>query len=325
MRTGYAAFVLGNYSESLKQYGYVYDQDHDNKVALYYSYLDNLYLNNITAARFYASKMDAETRTSEKLQSFKLSGLNLEFCYKSPDISERGDAQYGRMGLNVQLGYRLELQQAGAFFSQKIDEVQLRFVNNNHNINIQQKEYYGKLIFAATGRLSLLGGFHYLYTPFNNFVYNNYIGFAGVKFSTPYVHVQGLGQLGRLRDTSYGQLDVVLTTYPKGNTDLYTITRVGAGKNFALTQVAGIRIFKKTWLEGNITLGKYDKLLGNDALYVFDDIDTKKFKAGGSLYYLLGKKVMVVVNYNYEMKQRYSLPNVNYNQYSITGGLQCNF
>ena len=36
MRAGYAAFALGNYSESLKQYSNVYDKDKDNKIALYY-------------------------------------------------------------------------------------------------------------------------------------------------------------------------------------------------------------------------------------------------------------------------------------------------
>src|SRR4051812_20494058 len=46
MRTGYAAYILGNYSESLNQYEKVFSADPDNRIALYYCWLTNLLLNN---------------------------------------------------------------------------------------------------------------------------------------------------------------------------------------------------------------------------------------------------------------------------------------
>ncbi len=325
MRTGYAAFVLGNYGESLKQYEKVYRDDHENNVALYYVYWNNVYLNNSTAARFYAGKMTEDNRAKENIKSTKLSSLNLEYSFKSPDIPDRGNASYGRLGLHLQLGYRLEWQQAVGFYNQVISEPRLLSVTNNRNININQKEYYAKLIFAATGRLGIIGGFHYLNTPFNNFTYNNMIGFGGIRLATPFVHLQAIAQFGRIRDTSYTQADAVITTYPMGNTRMYTITRASVGDDFALTQVAGFQVVKKTWLEGNITVGQYKKLLANDALYVYDDIDTKKLRVGGSIYYLAGKKMTISANYNFEQKIRYGSTTFNFNQYSITGGLLWNF
>lgn len=325
MRTGYAAFVLGNYGESLKQYEFVYKKDPENKTALYYSYLNNVYLNNSSAARYYGSKMPEETQTAEKLKATKLSGANLEFSYKIPDQTVRGNAQYFKAGVQAELGYRLQWQNAFAMYNQTIDEPLLTAVNNNHNIKIAQKEYYTKLSFAATSHISIIGGFHYLYTPFNNFIYNNYIGFGGVKLTSPFVHIQGLVQLGRIRDSSYQQVDAVISFYPMGNTKLYTITRGGFSKETAFTQVVGYRILKKIWLEGNITIGKYNKLLGNDALYVYDDIDTKKLRAGASIYAIAGKNTTVIINYNFDQKSFYGRPNINFNQQSITGGLQWNF
>jgi hypothetical protein len=324
MRTGYAAFMLGKYSESLKQYLSVYDKDRQNYTALYYVYLDYVYLNNITSARFYADKMPEETKTDEKIVKNKISSLNMEFGYKAPDITERGNAQYGRLGLNVQLGYRLELQQSVGFYNQTISETKLTAVTNNTNIAITQKEYYAKLIFAANGSLAVIGGFHYLNTSFNNFKYNNIIVFGGVKYASPYIQLQGMVHFANIRDSAYTQGDAVLTTYPLGNTKLYTITRASYGNNFTLTQVAGVKILKNAWLEGNVTAGQYRILLDNDALYVFDDIDTKQFKAGGSIYILVTKKVILTANYNFEKKQRYGATNY-FHQQSITGGLQWNF
>jgi hypothetical protein len=325
MRTGYAAFVLGNYSESLKQYEKVYGDDNNNKVALYYAYLDNLYLNNITAARYYAGKLPEEKKGEEKLMKNKISSLNLEYSFKAPDITDRGSAGYGKLGLNIQLGYRLELQQAVGFYNQIISEPRLIAVANNRNIDIAQKEYYAKLIFAANGKLAVIGGFHYLNTPFNNFKYNNMIGFGGVRYTTPFVHLQALAQVAKIRDSSYSQLDASLTAYPLGNTKFYTISKASLGKDFALTQVAGVKVLKNMWLEGNLTVGQYKILFANDALYVYDDIDTKKFRLGGSLYFLAGKKLMLTANFNYDKKIRYGSTSFYFNQYSTTGGLIWNF
>jgi hypothetical protein len=223
------------------------------------------------------------------------------------------------------LGYRFRWENAAAIYDQTITETLLLRVANNRNIKIAQKEYYTKLNYSVTGRWVLIGGFHYLYTPFNNYTYNNYIGFAGVKYARPYIHIQGLVQLGRIRDTSYQQFDAVLSLYPLGNTKLYLISRVAFGKETAFTQVMGYRILKKCWLEGNITVGKYSKLLGNDALYVYDDIDIKKWRMGGSLYLQMGKNTVLNFHYIMEQKELYERPAINYNQYSITGGVKWDF
>lgn len=325
MRTAYAAFMLGNYSESLKHYKSVYDKDKENALALYYVYLNNLYLNNLSAARFYAGKLSTEVKASEKLKAVKVSSAGIEYSYKSPDIIERGNAQYGRASVATQLGYRLELHQSVSFYNQVINEPKLTFVTNNTNINIKQREYYGKLTFAATGNVSVIAGGHYLYIPFNNYIYNNVIGFAGIKYAGPYVQLEGMVHLASIRDTSYNQFDAVVSTNPLGNLNFYTITRGAYSKDFTLTQVVGVKILKNIWLEGNATFGKYNTLIDNDALYVFDDIDIKKSKVGGTLYVLAAKKVRISLNFISENKTKYGTTSNNFHQYSTTGGILWNF
>lgn len=325
MRTGYAAFILGNYSESLKQYAKVYEQDVENKAALYYCYWNNIYLNNRVAARYYAQKMPEDMLSSEKIQRNRLSGVNLEYSYKSTDAQSRGDAQYVKVGVIHELGYRFHWENAVALYGQTISEPLFSLVSNNSSIRINQKEYYTRLQYAASEKLSLIAGGHYLYTPFNNYIYNNYVGFTGIKLANPYVHIQALAQVGRIRDSIYQQLDAVISLYPLGHSGLYVITRGAMAKQSALTQIAGVKLLNKIWLEGNITIGNYSKLLGNDAQYIYDDIDVKKLRAGGSLYYLFGKTLTMQLHYIIDKKELYGRPNANYYQYSITGGLQWKF
>lgn len=325
MRTGYAAFMLGNYGQSLKQYKKALDADPVNAIALYYVYLDNLYLNNITSARYYARKLPEETKTGEKISPFKLSQIDAEFSYKIPTDPFRKNAQYARIGLNLQLGYKLELQQSGAIFNQQISEPALLGVVNNQHINVNQKEYYGKLIFAPTGNVSLIGGVHYFYTPYNNFIYNNTIVFGGIKYTTPFVHFKAMTSFGHITDSTYNQYDLTVSLFPLGNTKLYTITRAAYGDRFTLSQIAGCRVVKNIWLEGTVTIGKYNNLLENDALYVYNDIDQKQVKAGASIYALLSKKIMFTVNYIFDQKLKYHSINQYFYQHSITGGLTWKF
>ena len=72
MRTGYAALQLSNYSESLKQYGKILHEKPTNNIAIYYAYLNNVYLNNTTASRYYARKLAKEERRIEKIKWFKI-------------------------------------------------------------------------------------------------------------------------------------------------------------------------------------------------------------------------------------------------------------
>lgn len=325
MRTGYAAFMLGNFGQSLKQYKNVLDADPTNNAALYYVYLNNLYLNNITAARYYAGKLSEETKLSEKISAFRISGVETEFSYKIPTDTTRKNAQYFRLGLNIQLGYKLQFQQSGAIYNQQVNEPRLLNVVNNQRIKVNQKEYYGKLIFAASGTVSIIGGVHYFYTPYNNFVYNNTILFAGVKYATPFMHIQAMANFGKITDTTYNQYDLTLSLFPLGNSKFYSITRAAYGNQFTLSQIAGYRATKNIWLEGHVTLGKFGNLIENDALYVYNDIDEKQFKAGGSMYALVSKKLRLSLNYTFDRKLKYKTTNQYFYQHSINGGLTWTF
>jgi hypothetical protein len=325
MRTGYAAFMLGNYSESMRQYESVYLSDNDNEISIYYLYLNNLFLNNLQAARYYASLLSESVRKENNIIPFKISQLDVEFSQKKADATYRGDASYTRFGLTTLLGYKITLHQSVAFFNQMINEPTLTNVINNNAINSNQKDYYAKADLAVSGNLTLFGGFHYLNTHFNNFLYHNFVGFGGLNYSGKLIHLKGLLQVGTIRNVSFKQFDAVLTTYPLGNTKFYTVSRAAFANDLALTQVLGYSPVKKVWLEGYTTIGSYRTMLNNDAMYLYDDIDLKKSRYGASVFLSIGTKVMLRMNYTHDVKIRYGSSTILYNQQSITGGLQCNF
>ncbi len=323
MRTGYAAFMMGNYSQSLVQYKKVYDDDGANTAALYYVYLNNLYLNNPIAARYYAAKLPAETQVSEKIVKTKISSLQTEYSYKIPDDTARRAAQYARVGFNLDLGRRLQLQQSVAYYTLLVNTTLATNIVTYQKL--QQTEYYAKFVFAVTGQVSLIGAYHYISDQFPNTTFNSNIYFAGIKYSTPYFSVQADAGSGNFA-TDYVQYDGIFTIYPLGNLNLYSISKYSSGTQSNFSQVLGAKLSKALWIEGNTTLGKADYLFDNDALYVKNDPDVNQFRCGASVYALLSKKLLLTLNYTFEQRQKQlSLVNNYFYQHSINGGLTWKF
>ncbi len=323
MRTGYAAFMSGNFSESLTQYSKVFETDKDNKLALYYVYLSNLYLNNETMARYYAAQLPAEMKVSEKITNTKLSGMQTEYSLRMPDDTARRNAQYARVGINLNLGYRFQLQQSIAYYTLMSNTAGI--ANKPAYQRLQQPEYYGKLIYAANDKLALIGAYHYISDHFPDTTLKTNIFLGGIKYSMPYFSIQANAAFGNFA-VNYTQYDAVLTFYPLGNLNLYSISRISFGSQTNFTQVLGAKLFKGVWAEGNLTTGKASYLFDNDALYVKNDPDPNLFRCGGSIYTVLSKKLLLSINYTFEQKQKqFNIPVTNYFQNSINGGLTWKF
>lgn len=326
MRTGYAAYMLGNYSESLRQYKKVYDSDAENSTALYYVYLNHVYLNNRSAARYYVGLLPEEKRGDLEITDTKLSSFDAEYSSKFTGDTVRRPANYLRASVGAQLGYKLELTAGVASYGQKIFEPILRTAYGRPNITVNQKEFYVKAMFTPKGNLSLVGSYHLLNTRFNNVGTLNHIGSAGVNIVFPSTHI-GLGvSIGQLASKRFKQFDGTFTWYPFGNTKFYTISRAAyADSSMVFTQIAGLGLGKKVWLEGSVTLGQYYSLVEKNGLYVYNDIDKKLFKAGGGVYALLSPKLMLNVNYAFEQKQRYIFTNYQFYQHTINTALSWKF
>ncbi|QJD96305.1 hypothetical protein HH214_10730 [Mucilaginibacter robiniae] len=340
LRMGYAQLSTGNYSGALLQYNEVLRKDAYNLIARYYSYLCNLYLNRNSLAYYHASKLDTVTLNQENLSSWGLIQTGLETGLKFPDNSLRGTASYTRASLSNQLGWRVQLDQSLVYFHQSIhyrrqNNVPFNNQQTNEELNalrsnsVRQTEYYGKLSYTPVNRLTLIGAFHYLHTGYEERSYHNSLEVAGVKYTGTYYDLQADANFSRLNDTSVRQYNVQVTLYPKGNLNLYTITRGtvlqqdGSTKP-VFSQVIGFKAVKNTWLEGSATFGRLNNYAEADGLYLYNALDITTFKASGTAYYQVNKHLLFYLNYMYERKKDY-YRDAKYNQHSITGGFTWKF
>jgi hypothetical protein len=329
MRMGYAAFMLNNFSKALTQYDAVLAKDSYNETAHYYSFLCRKYLNQPELADAHISYLSKEIKEKEKLTSFAATQIGTEVSYKRTAQNSRGDGLYARVDLHTRLHPNINMYQAAAIFNQTIKEPKLTAVTNNNNIAINQKEYYNKTVVNIGKKWQAIGAYHYLYTPFNNYVYNNHIGLLGIKYNSHYFALQADAIVGKMTDTSLQQYNATLSLYPFGNLNLYSFsTGSYSSRNgktaFNFKQVLGAKINKFLWLEGNATLGTFSNFMENDALYVYNAVDKNLFKAGATAYIAITPKVALQMGYTFEQREIYKSTNTFY-QHSITGGISCKF
>jgi len=330
LRVGYAQFMSGNYHAALAQYNQVLKSDSYNAIARYYSYLCNKYLDNNSAASYNASFIDPAVMDRENVRSFGLLTAGLESGVKMPSNNQRGIGSYTRASLGNRLGWRLQLDQSIAFYSQSITSTTTA-TGTTPNINPTtstfsdtQFEYYAKLGYAINSRLTLLGAYHYLNTSFGNLSFQNHVALAGLKYSAPYFTLQGDANYSNITDLRITQFNVQLSTYPLGNLNVYTISRLsvqsGDVKKNIFTQLVGVKLAKPLWLEASGSFGAMNNYLEADALYVYNAIDVTQWKAGTTAFFAPGQHAVFSLNYTFEQKQDYYLNN-NYKQNSITGGV----
>jgi hypothetical protein len=328
LRLGYAAFQLNNYSEAIKHYEKVIQNDSYNSVARYYLYVCNGLLNNNEIGDQNIPFIAAEAITEEKKQASKITEVGIESSYKATDLIRRGNSLYGRFALNARFGYQLHVQQSIALYNSKISEPLYTAVNNNANIQINQIEYYNKTSLTLNKRWLIIGAYHYLHTPFNNLTYENNIGMLGLQYNRPQFSIQTNAIYGKLIDSSFQQYTAQLKWYPLGNLNFYSYTtgslRKSTDQVYNVKQVIGFKASDHFWAEGYITLGKFKNITENDILYVYNAIDRTLTKKGVSIYSDVIPGCILQIGYAYEQLELYK-KTTTFNQHSIIGGIKWKF
>lgn len=327
LRLGYAAFMLNNYSEAIRHYEAVLKEDSYNSTAHYYIYWSRINLNQPELAMAEIKFLAPDVLPVGKYKPVAVSGAEAELSFKNADSASRGKPLYARLSLGNRFSHSFHMQQSLATYQQTLNEPLFTAVANSNKIKINQIEYYNRIMTNLNRRLQFKAAYHYLYTPFNNFTYHNHLLMAGVKYHGSYFDVQADAMFGRLTDTSARQYNFQLGFYPFGNLNLYSfstaVIRQRNGSAFNFRQVLGAKLFQNAWIEGNITLGRFQNLAENDALYIYNSVDPNKSKAGVTGYYMFGNTI-AQLGYTYEQRELFGTTNT-YNQHSITGGLSWKF
>lgn len=324
LRIAYAAFMLGNFSEAIKQYDAVLKSDGENATAHYYIWICRKYLNQRELAGTQVKYLNEETITAAKLNKVSLSEAGIETSYKYTDATVRGNSVYTRLDIGLNLGWNINMVQSGGIYNQTISETQFQAVKDSNKIAINQREYYNRTTISLNNKWQVKLAYHYLKTPFNNFSYNNHVAMLAIKYSGYYFDLQGDATYSKLTDSTHQQYGVRIGIYPMGNLNFYSFTtgtlRSYKGNQFNIKQVIGCKLMKNIWAEVNGTFGRFSNLVENDGLYVYNAIDINKIKSGGTLYFTLSPHLLAQLGYTFEQREFYN-KTISFNQHSITGGL----
>ena len=323
-RVGYAYFVKKQYYKSMRHYEKALDyDDDDDEISRLYLYYNGLYTGRTAFARFQASQLSEITLTEVSEKQYRLiDAVDLEYSYKMPDHPATHQGHYKRLGLNSQLGFKLNIYQSFSTFNQNTDTTQTR-----------QNEYFVLLGWNPVAKTNISIGYHYVGSKvvygadtFNypgNIFYGKItrqlnrfdLAVSGASFKNDWLDSKQLGV--HLGVNFAGSNNINLTS------SYYRIIETGLDYSYGrnvFKQTAGIMLFNKLWTEAYVNLGNLNQFIDNNGLYFYNSLDPTTFRTGISGFWYVCKPLTIYLNYNYDTKKIFT-DNLFYNQHSITGGL----
>lgn len=326
LKMGFAQFMVGNYAAATINYNKVLLSDANNQTARYYLYLCYKYLNNEALAGEQLARLDSNSLNLLHVKRSGLISAGLESSYKIANTIFRGNASYTQVDLTGRIAGKLQVYDAVSYFGQYIYDYRDRKWQQNAD---RQTENFLKLSYPLLNHLTLMGGWHYLYTKYQNTIYNGNLFVGGLNYSLPYINLQGDVNIGRLMADNLKQYNGQVMVSPLGNLDLYFISGVSylnrnTTDNFIFSGTAGFKAVEKVWLETSATFGNQDDYVEAGGLYIYNTFDDTKFKLAETIYFQLNKRLMLDFSYTYEKKQD-NVQNFNYNQNSIAARISWTF
>jgi len=351
-RLGYAYFVKGEFYKSEYQYEKALKYDPNDENTINYLYYCGVNIGNEAYTRFRSAKLSASNKNSYNIQRTKLiSTIDCEYNMKFNDYSKRGNPQYGRIGLESKIGYKLSIYQAFSVYSQtnqskSQDNSGLIPTSSTDSSSIKQTEYFISGTFNLAAHWQLNAGYHYvnsLMTYHNNYSYTigtkHYNSVTDSSFHLPghLVHAKvsydyrrfKLGISGSLFNyyniitQQYGAhagVTVPGKNYITLQSSVYAMTNSSGHDKVIYSQSIGALFFKRLWTEGFIKLGNLDYFAENDGLYIYNSLDPTTFRTGLSTFLKINNHITFFGNYTYDTKLIED-NNIHYNQHSLSGGI----
>lgn len=324
LRLGYAAFASGDYATAIVHYEKALGFDSYNETARYHIHYARRYLGQHEIATAEAERLPSELLRREGLLTPGVTLIGAEFSYKSSLVDIRNNPAYGHLTLGHRVSPRLHLQHAITNYSQRISEPLLTGLANNTNIIIGQTGFWNRAAFNIDRRWQAVAAYQYQNSAFGSLVYHHHVLMLGGKYYGSRVALQGDVVLARMLDTGLVQAELTLHAYPLGNQNLYGLTtltaRNASGSPFLVRQVLGAKVSKGAWLEAYATIGSFRNYAEADGLYLYNAIDTDRFKAGASAYIQLPRSILLQLGYTFENRQLYGRTTTFF-QHSFTGGI----
>jgi hypothetical protein len=234
-------------------------------------------------------------------------------------------------------------------------------INNrrfSYQNDVQQQEYYLSTELLLGGKYYIKPALHFLFINFKvstpappqpetstNISLDHQVYYLGVfrNFSILNIGVSGSwSNLNTTKQINREQIqgNFTISIFPKGNLDIYSVSNIiyqnqeNKDKVF-LDQKIGLKVYKKIWLEGTATVGRFDNLVLDYGYNIFNVPNYVKYKFGLNLLATISKHLQFSLYYSYSYRDDYYYKEnstnqiesikFNYQTNSITGGLKWTF
>lgn len=327
-RLGYALFIKKQYYQSYDAYEKAYKMDPTDPISILYLYYNSIYTGNYNRARYLAAKLPDETKSYFKQNPLRvIDAVDFEFSYKIPEYATRDNATFKRLGLNTQVGYRLNIYQTISEFRQTTD----------YFVESKQNDYFAKINWRPLLNSSLYLGYHYTGTqiimdPDTSYYPGHLISFGATQQISRFdFTVSGSRYNSELLNSFQGGIHAGIGFAGSNNiylkSSLYRLWQYWYGldlqtKRYVFTQSAGIMLFNRIWTEASVALGNLDHFSDLGGLYFYNALDPSTLRGGLSLFGYLTPRLTLYTNYTIDRKYFTFFDATEiYFQHSITGGI----
>jgi|WetSurMetagenome_2_1015567.scaffolds.fasta_scaffold00337_12 hypothetical protein len=324
-RLGFAFFSKGDFIRAGKHFEKALSFDSFDTFTLIYLYYSYLNAGQPEYARLIAGKMTPDLRKSLSVKLVQpIESVESEFNIKYVATVWRSSPKYFHIGLNSLLGPRFELYQMFSYYNQLITD---RNIDKNENIRDKQPEYYTLITIALSQHWLLKSAYHYLNPIYNGESNSSHLGFLALSADFRPFELEINSSFLKYVDYSVRQTGIKSKVSFSGNMNMYftgalsLINRQNIN-SIIYNQLVGLRVTKKAWVEGDLTLGDITDYHDYNAMYVYDLVDPTTLRAGATAYFYLGKHITLWTNYSYERKTYSDNSPFHYNQFSYLGGIK---
>ncbi len=316
-RAGYAYLMTGDYTAAEIQFQKAFEFDRADEFTqtyLYYAALNRGSENR----RFYAGYLSEEVRNKLGILPFNpVSLIDNEFNLKTNKSDSRSNQIYYRAGIGTELGYRLTLYQAVAYFRQTVSGVSTR-----------QPEYIAMLNYNLSPKWQFKGTYHFLNTNDGYTAYPGNLGLLAISRQLNRFNLEANGSILKSTFATTRQYGLKAGVVFPGRSNIYLTSAVtgiaeeGASRAI-FSQSAGLKCTDKLWAEGYITLGNLKNYNTFNGLYIYNSVDPSIFRTGCTLSCFLGPHLSLVGNFTFDQQQIESTSgNSYYYQYSYSAGIK---
>ena len=310
-RTGQAAYMRGKYALALGYLVKATQLDPESWDALYLAYKSSLELNKPECAHFFFSRLPLEIRAQEGIKQTGLTAFVVEIAPRLNATTRRGNILYRRLGMEIKPGHKWTHQHNVSYQFQRLSEPALKnLVHDVASVNMLQWSYAANVSYAISVRVALKAAFHYQYTSFDDWRFDNNVLMGGIKFTGNFFDIQADAMICQIMGLPTQQLNLETKIQPLGNAKLEAELRSSfqtskGYENWLFEPKLGVKLLGNLGVEWSGVFSEYNHYVTKDAQYLWTYLDPTVWKTQFSII-LKTQKLALQLSYQLDRRKLYN-------------------